>query len=181
MSKPSHGGAVFLVGFMGAGKTVVGRVLAQQLGLRFIDLDNQIERAAKRTIGQIFEDVGEAGFRELETGQLSQLLESDLKTPAVVALGGGAFTQPANVEKLRLAKAPVIFLDAPLEELLRRCEAEPQRERPLLSRGREALSILYAERRPLYLAAEATVQTSGKSVEEVASEIERWLRQHQRF
>lgn len=178
MIKSSQGRAVFIVGFMGAGKTAVGRVLAQQLGWQFIDLDEQIERVARRSIATIFQTSGEAEFRRLESEQLSKLLATlRPESAAVVALGGGAFVQEKNAEKLRQANVPVIFLDAPLEELLRRCQAQPGRARPLLDHDAEALSILYAERRPLYLAAEATVQTSGKSVEEVAGEVERWLTQ----
>lgn len=176
MSKSPQRRAVFLVGFMGAGKTAVGQMLAQRLSARFVDLDDQIERAAGRSIAAIFRAGGEAEFRKLESGQLSRLL-AGLKPDSytVVALGGGAFVQPDNAEMLRQAKVPVVFLDAPLEELLRRCQAQPGRARPLLDSDPEALSILYAERRPLYLAARATVQTSGKSVKDVAAEVERWL------
>jgi shikimate kinase len=178
MSKSPQQRAVCLVGFMGAGKTVVGRVLAQQLGWRFIDLDDEIERGAGRSIATIFRTAGENEFRRLEREALTQLLKS-LKggKPTVAALGGGAFVQRDNAENLRLAGVPVVFLDAPLDELLSRCEAQPGRARPLLDSDPAALSILYAERRPLYLAAEATVQTSGKSITEVAGEVERWLNQ----
>ena len=178
MSRASHRRAVALAGFMGAGKTAVGRILAQQLGWRFIDLDGQIERAAKRTIAEIFATLGESAFRELESEQLSVLLDAGWKRPAVIALGGGTFAQSENVEKLRQARVPVVFLDAPLDELLRRCQADTDEARPLLSRGREALSILHAERRPLYLAADVTVQTSDRSVQDVANEIGRWLKQY---
>src|SRR5919204_635692 len=131
MSKAPHGRAVFLIGFMGAGKTAVGGALAQKLGWNFIDLDERIEQQAKHTIAEIFETLGEPVFRRIENEQLSRLLERDLTKPAVVALGGGTFAQPAMAEKLREAKVPVIFLDAPLEELLRRCAQKPQRKRPL--------------------------------------------------
>jgi shikimate kinase len=182
MSKSPQRRAVFLVGFMGAGKTAVGQLLAQRLGARFVDLDDQIEHAAGRSIATIFRTSGEAAFRKLESGQLSQLLGS-LKpgSSTVVALGGGAFVQRENAEMLRQAHVPVVFLDAPLEELLQRCQGQPGRARPLLDSDPEALSVLYAERRPLYLAAEATVQTSGKSVNEVAEEVERWLTQSSRI
>jgi shikimate kinase len=114
MSKAPHGRAVFLIGFMGAGKTAVGGALAQKLGWNFIDLDERIEQQAKHTIAEIFETLGEPVFRRIENEQLSRLLERDLTKSAVVALGGGAFAQPAIAEKLREAKVPVIFLDAPL-------------------------------------------------------------------
>lgn len=178
MSRLSHRRAVFLVGFMGAGKTAVGRALANQLNWRFLDLDNEIERAAKRSVAEIFKTAGEAAFRRLETRELRRTLERIKKEgAAVVALGGGTFTQAENAGRLRQSPVPVVFLDAPLEELLRRCQAEHGPVRPLLDRGADALSILYAERRPLYLAADATVQTLGKSVAEVADEVARWLMQ----
>lgn len=176
MSKSPHQRAVFLIGFMGAGKTAVGQMLAQQLGWRFIDLDEQIEQQAKRSIAQIFKTSGEAEFRKLETEKLSELLQQLAGgKAAVVALGGGTFVQRENAEKLWQAGVRVVFLDAPLDELLSRCQAQEGRSRPLLESDAEALNILYAERRPLYLAAETTVQTSGKSVAEVADEVERWV------
>jgi shikimate kinase len=178
MSRLSHRRAVFLVGFMGAGKTAVGRALANQLKWRFVDLDDEIERAAKRSVAEIFKARGETDFRKLESRELRRTLERVQNEGAtVIALGGGTFAQAENAEQLRQSRVPVVFLDAPLEELLRRCQAEPERVRPLLDRGGEALSILYAERRPLYLAADATVQTLGKSIPEVAGEVARWLMQ----
>lgn len=181
MSKPQQQRAVCLVGFMGAGKSAVGRVLAKNLGWRFADLDDQIERAAGRSIASIFETGGEVAFRELESEELAQSLKKLKTKPTVLAVGGGAYVQRENAEKFRQAAVPVIFLDAPLEELLRRCREQAGQARPLLDSGPEALSVLYAERRPLYLAAEVTVQTSGKSVAEVADEAERWLRQELRI
>ena len=177
MSKSPQQRAVCLIGFMGAGKTAVGRVLARQLGWRFVDLDDEIERAAGRSIATIFRTAGEAEFRRIEAEQLKLWLKR-LQTgkSTVAALGGGAFVQKENAEMLRQANVPAVFLDAPLEELLQRCREQAGRARPLLDSDPEALAILYAERRPLYLAAEATVQTSGKSVAEVAGEVERWLK-----
>jgi shikimate kinase len=176
MSKAPHQRAVFLVGFMGAGKTVVGRAVAKQLGWLFIDLDEQIEKLAGRSIAKIFKTSGEAEFRRLEAEKLADLLQELRKgKPAVVALGGGAFVERANAEKLREAGMAVIFLDAPLEELVRRCHEQSEQPRPLLESDADALNVLYAERRPLYLGAETTVQTSGKSVAEVADEVERWV------
>lgn len=173
--------AVCLVGFMGAGKTAVGRVLAQSLGWRFVDLDDEIERSAGKSIAEIFASDGEAEFRRLEAEELAQSLKKLRTKPTVLALGGGAFVQRENAERLRQATVPVIFLDAPLEELLRRCREQEGRLRPLLDSGSDALSVLYAERRPLYMAAEVTVLTSGKPVAEVAAEVERWLRQDLRI
>ena len=178
MSRLSHRRAVFLVGFMGAGKTAVGRALANQLRWRFVDLDREIERVAKGSIAEIFRARGETAFRKLESRELQRTLErAENEGATVIALGGGTFAQAENAERLRQSQVPVVFLDAPLDELLRRCQAEPEQVRPLLDRGSEALSILYAERRPLYLGADATVQTLDKSIPEVAGEVARWLSQ----
>src|SRR5271169_4974862 len=112
--------AVFLVGFMGAGKTSVGRSLGHRLGWSFEDLDDRIEARAGRSIPEIFRDLGVTEFRRLETTSLRDLLRELDAGPRVVALGGGAFAQPENVAMLELAGVPVIFLDGPVEELFRR-------------------------------------------------------------
>src|ERR1700722_16870699 len=123
--------AVFLVGFMGAGKSSVGRSLARRLGWSFEDLDDRIEAHARRSVPEIFRDLGETEFRRLETTSLRELLSELGAGPRVVALGGGAFAQPENAALLEHAGVPVIFLDGSAEELFRRCEQE-RRGRPLL-------------------------------------------------
>jgi shikimate kinase len=161
--------AVFLVGFMGAGKTSVGRSLGCRLGWDFEDLDDRIQDRAGRAIGQIFRDVGEAEFRRLENAALRELL-SELSTgPRVVALGGGAFAQPENAKLLESAAVQVVFLDGAADELFRRCERE-QRERPLLQHAKQ-FSELYEQRRSSYLMASHRIDTTGKDVDEVAVEV----------
>ncbi|HZU43554.1 MAG TPA: shikimate kinase [Terriglobales bacterium] len=155
-----------LVGFMGAGKTSVGRALAKRLGWRFYDLDEEIERIAACTIAEIFRNSGEAEFRLVETEALRKLLAA-AHEPAVIALGGGAAAQPENASLIDLEHT--VFLDAPVEELWRRCQ-EHETERPL-RRDREQFRELYEARRRSYSAAAIIVQTAGKSVEEVAAEI----------
>ncbi len=166
--------AVFLVGFMGAGKTSVGREVARRLGWPFEDLDDRIQRLAGRTIEQIFQESGEVSFRQLEHAALKALVGELGSSPSrVVALGGGAFAQDRNGELLNNAEFAVIFLDAPVEELFRRCQQQ-KLERPL-RRDREQFRRLYEDRLPAYRKAGTQVETSGKSVEQVAEEVIRRL------
>jgi shikimate kinase len=166
--------AVFLVGFMGAGKTSVGILLGQRLGWRFVDLDRQIEARVGKTVANIFRELGETAFRQMETEALQKLLHA-LRDgdPTVVALGGGAFAQPSNRELLESSAARVIYLDAPIDELRRRL-GEDDQSRPLFLDA-ERFRMLYEERQPLYRLAPHRVQTAGKSVIEVAREIESLL------
>ena len=93
--------AVFLVGFMGSGKSSVGQELARRLGWDFVDLDARIESREGQTVPEIFRDRGEAGFRLAETSALGDLLSEPLERNRVVALGGGAFAVERNRELLR--------------------------------------------------------------------------------
>jgi shikimate kinase len=166
--------AVFLVGFMGAGKTSVGRALSRQLGWGFEDLDERIQAREGRTIGQIFRESDEAEFRRVEQAALRDLLSELSSSPRVVALGGGAFVNPVNAALLGKPSLPTVFLDAPVEELFRRCQEEPL-ERPL--RGdQEHFRQLYETRRPHYMAATLRIETNGKDVQTVAAEVARNLR-----
>ena len=141
---------IALVGFMGSGKTTVGRSLARLSGLPFVDLDAEIESAAARSVGAIFAEEGEAAFRARETEALRSLASSD--EGLVLACGGGAVVAEANRDLLAEAFVAV-WLDVPFEELMGRLSAETARAtRPLLrSEGyrREAES-LYRSREPLY-------------------------------
>jgi shikimate kinase len=164
---------VFLVGFMGAGKSSVGRALGQRLGWDFEDLDDRIERREGRTIAEIFRESGEREFRRAERAALLQVLDELWKGDSkVVALGGGAFVQTANAALLEAAGVPTIFLDAPVEELWRRCrqQVDDVRERPLLG-STERFRELYESRRTGYLKASLRIETGGRSVEAVVSEI----------
>jgi shikimate kinase len=165
--------AVVLVGFMGAGKTSVGRVLGQQLGWAFEDLDDRIQTREKRTIEAIFREFGEAEFRRAEHAALGELLAELGSSPRVVALGGGAFVQAENAALLKQAGVPVVFLDAPVAELFRRCQQEMV-ERPL-RRDQTHFQHLYETRRPRYLAATVRIETGGKDVQAVAEEVRRGL------
>jgi len=160
---------VFLVGFMGAGKTSVGRALGQRLGWSFEDLDDRIQQREGRSIPEIFQVSGEVEFRRMETAALRELLAEASTKPRIVALGGGAFAQQENVDQIQQAAATVVFLDGPAEELFRRCEQE-QCERPL-QRELKQFRELYDQRRPVYLKATRRVDTQGKDVEKVVAEV----------
>jgi shikimate kinase len=167
--RPGLSRAVALVGFMGAGKTTVGRELALRLGWRFEDLDQWIETRERRTIEQIFREQGEAEFRQLECSAVGEAIHSLEHGSLVLALGGGAFIEPGVQSCLQEARIPVVFLDAPVAELFRRCE-QPGVERPL-RRHPEQFRKLYQLRRPEYLKAAICIETEGKMIAEVAQEI----------
>ncbi len=166
--------AVFLVGFMGAGKTTVGRALSRRLGWPFEDLDERIQIREGRTVPQIFRESGEAEFRRAERAALRQLVEELGTIPRVAALGGGAFVQPENAALLEQTGLHVVFLDAPVDELFQRCQQEQTMERPL-RRNRDQFRQLYQTRRPHYLAAKLRIETSGKDVDAIAVEVARGL------
>ena len=166
--------AVILIGFMGAGKSSVGRALGERLGWTFEDLDERIERRERRKVHEIFRDSGEPAFRLVERAALKELL-SELRagTERIVALGGGAFVQKHNARLINAGGVPTVFLDAGAEELWRRCrqQAEEQGiERPLLS-SLESFRELYETRRPDYLKASFRQETGGKTVEEIAAKV----------
>ncbi len=170
---------VFLVGFMGAGKTSVGKALARRLGWSFLDLDDLIEAQEKAAVRDIFTSAGEPAFRRIENAVLNRLLlESDDHLDTVIALGGGAFAQPGNREVLQRHEATTILLHAPVDELKRRCQTDDNL-RPLaqnLSGDPSRFEELFANRRPAYDLAKLKVETSGKTIEEVAGEIEQLLK-----
>jgi shikimate kinase len=164
-------GLVCLAGFMGSGKSTVGRMLAAQTGCRFVDLDERIEEAAGISIREFFERHGEPPFRALEQETLERVLGeiAEAGGAAVVALGGGTFAQPQNQEVLRGAGAAVVWLDCPIEELIRRCAT--MTHRPLF-RDEASLRQLYAQRLPSYQSADARVESAGGPREVIARILE---------
>lgn len=174
--------AVFLVGFMGAGKTSVGRALGQQLHWTFEDLDDRIEAREGRTLAEIFRDSGEPEFRRAEHAALQHVLQELSGGAArVVALGGGAFVQEENAAALQASSATTVFLDAPVNELWQRCciqAGENGTDRPL-RRSKQQFRKLYEKRRPVYAKASLKIQTGGRPVETIAAEIAKALRLRQ--
>ena len=152
---------IFLVGFMGSGKSTVGPLVAARLGWSFIDLDRQIEREQGKPIRQIFELQGEPEFRRIETCHLRSLKE---RAACVIALGGGAFVQEANrpiVAELGVS----VFLDCRLEVIRARCPADGKR--PLLATP-QRVEDLYAARQPFYRLSDFSVDASDIDPAQVA-------------
>jgi len=171
--------AVVLIGFMGAGKSSVGRALAERLGWTFEDLDERIERREQRKVPEIFRQSGESEFRRAEHAALRELLlELSAGADRIVALGGGAFVQKSNARLVEAGGVPTVFLDASVEELWRRCKQQAEQqgmERPLLG-GLRIFRELYETRKPHYLKASFRQETGGKTVERIAAELVRALR-----
>ncbi len=154
---------IVLVGFMGAGKTTVGRLLADRLGLPFLDTDTLVEETAGKTVPAIFESGGEDVFRALERTAAARALSG---AAAVVALGGGALADPDTLAGL--GDATVVHLDVSIEEALRR--VGDGANRPML--GRTDPQSLHLERARLYdFASDIRVATDGLTPETVAAEL----------
>ena len=168
------GSAVFLVGFMGAGKSSVGRALGQRLNWAFEDLDDRIEARERRTVAEIFRDAGETEFRRAEHAALEHVLRELRGGGArIVALGGGAFVQRENAALLKRSGVSTVFLDAPVEDLWERCSAQAREagvERPLL-RSQQQFRKLHEARSRGYSKASLKIQTSSRTVETIAAEI----------
>jgi shikimate kinase len=171
---PSLRRTVALVGLMGAGKTSIGRRLAQELTLPFIDADTEIETAAGQSIEDIFERHGEAVFRDGERRVIARLLEG---APHVLATGGGAFMDPTTRGLLK-ERAIAIWLKADIDILLARVARRSHR--PLLKQGdkRAILEKLMAERHPIYAEAAITIDSSDGPPEETVTEVMNRLRDY---
>ncbi len=155
---------------MGSGKTTVGQELARQLACTFIDLDRVIEAQQGQSVAQIFAQDGEEGFRQAERAAAAAVLASPAAV-CVLATGGGAFPQDAIAALLESHAATTIFLDGPAEELHQRCvDSLDAGLRPLL-KDLPSFKKLYAERLPAYGRAQWHVDTSGRTVAEIAAEI----------
>jgi len=153
---------LYLAGFMGTGKSTVGRLLADNLGWDFVDLDAEIEAREQTTIGQIFEMRGEAEFRRIESEILRQHAQwIERGRPAVLALGGGAFTIPGN-RQLLANNGITVWLDCPFEIVKRRVAQASHRP---LARDPEAFAALYRDRRECYTLADIHVPVEGDDPE----------------
>ena len=159
---------IFLVGFMGCGKSTVGRVLAEELGWRFLDLDAEIEKSECCTIPQIFDQRGEPAFRLIEAAALRNAVHViEGGRPHVVALGGGAFVQEGNLELVN-AKGVSIWLDCPFELVAKRIAGHEHRP---LARDPKKFRELFDARRQGYARAEFRVQVSGEDPSEAVKQI----------
>jgi shikimate kinase len=163
MTAAPGGRTIALVGLMGAGKSTVGRRLAQQLRMPFRDADAEIEAAAGRTISEIFRDMGEKAFRDGERRVIARLLE---EPPHVLATGGGAFIDD-ETRALINARTVSVWLKADLEILAQRVGRRDSR--PLIA-GKDPMDVLRAQaeaRYPAYAEAHITVET-GEAAHQTA-------------
>ncbi|SNZ08430.1 shikimate kinase [Persephonella hydrogeniphila] len=156
---------IYLVGFMGSGKSTVGKILAEKLKMRFTDIDQLIEKEEGKAIPQIFKEKGEKYFRELEKKMLEKIQE---EKNLVVSTGGGLGADRENMEKMK-KNGLVVWLDVSFEEILKRCEGD--QNRPLLNQPVEKIKKLYDKRIPIYKLAHIHIKTDNKKPEEIAEEI----------
>jgi len=157
---------ILLVGFMGAGKSVVGRLLARRLGRCFVETDDMIVAREARSIAEIFRAEGEERFRALEAEALAAL---KLKSGDVIATGGGLPCREGRMETLR-ALGTVVWLAGDLADLCER--AGRSGDRPMLAgRGAEELRALYRAREPYYRRAHIVIDTSGLGPEQVVARV----------
>ena len=159
---------VVLVGMMGAGKSTIGRKLAQRLEAKFLDADTEIERAAGCTIPEIFSSLGEAGFREGERRVISRLLDDP---PHILALGGGAFADQVTRKKTK-ERAASIWIDTDLDTLFQRVSRRTNRPMLYVSDPRAELEKLLNARLSSYSEADIVISSNDTSVDTTASTAE---------
>lgn len=155
---------IYLIGFMGAGKTTVGKELAKKTGYVFIDLDEYIVEKTGETIPAIFEKHGEEEFRRLEKVSLAELTESG----CIIATGGGIVESKESVSMMK-EKGFTVYLESPFTTLYERIKEDTNR--PLTAQGAAALSARFNRRLPLYEQAEYTIHTEKLGVDEIVEMI----------
>ena len=158
---------LYLVGMMGSGKTTVGSLIATELGYRFLDTDAVIEQGTKRSINQLFAEVGETEFREIETKVLAQVCAY---TNLVIATGGGIVTRQTNWSYLHYGL--IVWLDVPIQVLYERLKADDTR--PLLQTTDllETLQRIFQQRQKLYEQADLHIRVSeGQTATEIANRV----------
>lgn len=157
-------GNIYLVGFMGAGKTSVGTRLAELLRYDFVDLDRKIEERDGRSIREMFSAEGEAYFRTLEQETLLRVVR---ESRLVVALGGGAFMDAKNRAAIALS-GPSVWLDASMDTLYPRCAGDQSRP---LAASRAEMEQLLERRRPCYEQAALRVEVDGRTIDDIVRSI----------
>lgn len=165
---------IVLTGFMGTGKSTAGRLLSRELGLKFLDLDELIEREAGLAVKDIFAVQGEARFRDLENSVIERLSTGAYGGGIVLSTGGGAVVNPQNRSMLK-SFGKVVCLKASVDEILRR--VGDRADRPLLSRPdkRETIERLLKERDAAYGDSDLSIDTTALSIEQVVSRIRAFM------
>ena len=158
---------LYLVGFMGAGKTTVARALGRRIGWRVEDIDDRIEARERRTVSAIFAREGESYFRQAERAVLDELIA---ERNVVIATGGGTFVDPDN-RAVMLSDGAVAWLDVPLSRVIERVPVDGRRP---LAADRVQMEQLYARRRAAYALAHVRVDAGGP-VDEVVERILEWI------
>lgn len=156
-----------LVGLMGAGKSAIGRIVAQQLGLSFVDTDTEIERVSRMSISELFAAYGEEEFRALETRVIKRLLRTG---PRVVSTGGGAFINEKTRKQIERGGLSV-WLNADLEVLWERVNKRDHRPLLKTENPKQTLKDLMDKRYPIYALADITVQSRDVRKEVIANEV----------
>ncbi|MGQ0794085.1 MAG: shikimate kinase [Deltaproteobacteria bacterium] len=172
MQNTPHQRNIFLVGFMGAGKSSVGKALAKILGIRFLDLDDAVEKELKIPIAEIFARFGEEYFRDAESAALKSV---SIHEAQVVATGGGAALREENWQAMRRSGGVTVYLRAPAEALWNRVKGNQSRPLLRVENPFERLVEMLDSRIPLYEKADIAVNTEGLAPESVASLIAREL------
>jgi shikimate kinase len=163
---------LYLVGFMGTGKSTVGRQVAKQLGFQFLDSDQEIERAQGKPVSQIFAEEGEAHFRTLERGFIES---GHPASRCIVACGGGLVVPPGMLELLR-SRGVVICMHAPIETILRRTMHTSHRPLLEVDNREQRLRELYAQREEIYRRTGTMVLTDRRPLREIAGHVLRVYR-----
>ena len=159
---------IAVYGFMGVGKTTIGRLLAERLSIDFIDMDTEIEKREETTIREIFRVQGESRFRQLEANLIKELSQQD---GLVIACGGGAIADPENAETLSKASR-MVYLTASIKEIIERTNQDNSRPLLEVENPDTVAAELYERRKPVYTQyAEFTIDTTGKTPDEVAEKV----------
>jgi shikimate kinase len=159
---------LYLIGFMGSGKSAVGRLLADELGWSFADIDEDIENAHGISIAEIFDTRGEPEFRDMEQEALrKRVREIECGKPMVLALGGGAFVDPAN-RKLLQERGVTVWLDCPFPRITARLDGQTHRP---LARDPEQFQQLFDDRRDAYCQAEHRIEADTDDATAIVAQI----------
>ena len=167
---------LYLVGFMGTGKSTVGRMLARQVGFHFLDSDHEIERVQGKSVSRIFAEDGEPRFRELERA----FIESGHPAHGcIIACGGGLVVQPGMLALLK-SRGVVVCMHAPIETILQRTQHTNHRPLLAVDDPETRLRQLYAQREAIYRSTGTMVLTDSRPMKEIAAHVLRVYRQEAR-